>query len=173
MTTEIVTVDDIEITPRLERILWRGLGTKSVRRIAEETGLTPEQVGLLKTELFDSVDALTETQSRTKLLVELENMVHEVRDRAAKADDEFYSGMMNSAISAIKAIQAERQRISKQDQSAVEGLNRMRVNELLRLIDITVARTLNEISTEYDLDESRLLEIFQNHLRPAAQELDN
>ena len=35
---------DMEIDPRLERLVWKSLGLKTVRQIAEETGLTPDAI---------------------------------------------------------------------------------------------------------------------------------
>lgn len=166
---------DIEpkITPRLERIIWRGLGNKPIRRIAEETGLDPAVVLRLKNEMFDSVDELTILQKKQKLLVELEGIAHEAREAANNTVEDFKAGMWNSAIAAIKALMLELNRVDKADNTRVTELNRLRVNELMRLIDVTVAKTLNEIATTHNLDEDELLEIFQGHLRPAAQELDD
>lgn len=165
-------VEEFEIDPRIEKIVWRGLGVKSLKAIADETGLSRDDVIRIRTELLDGVDVLTEHQARTKLLVELESMVYEARDRAQRSDDEFYSGMMNSAVAAIKAIQAERQRMSKENKDKIDQLNQLRVRELLRLIDTSVASTLHEIADTHGLDEDELLGIFQSHLRPAASSLE-
>lgn len=165
-------LEEFTIDPRIEKQVWRGLGVKSLKQIADETGLSRDQIIRLRTELLDSVDILTEQQARTKLLKELEDMVYEVRDRAEKSSDEFYAGMMNSALGAIKAIQAERQRMSKENKDVIEHLNGMRIKELLRLVDTVVTRTFQDIATKYELDEEELFEIFRGYLIPAAEEMD-
>lgn len=165
-------IEEFEIDPRLEKIVWRGLGKKSVRQMAEETGLEPEQIFAIKRDLLSAVDVLTVQEKRHKLLIELEDLADEARDRAKGTVDEFYSGMMNSSVAAMKTILVELNRTAKGEQEAIDRLNEMRVKELLRLIDLTVARTLADIASTYDLDEGTLHGIFQSYLKPAAEELD-
>lgn len=166
MTTE-------EIDPRLEKIVWRSLGVKSVRQIAEETGLNPEQIFAVKREMLDAVDVLSIQEKRTKILVALEQLAQDALDRAKDSSDEFSAGHYNAARGAMKDMLTEFNRVSKQDQGAIEQLNQLRVRELLRLVDSTVARTLEEIASRYDLDEADLQAIFQSHLKPAASELES
>jgi len=165
-------VSDVEITPRLEKIVWRALGVKSVRQIAEETGLNPEQIFAVKREMLDAVDVLSNQERRTKILAAMEQLAQDALERADGASDEFAAGMMNAARGAMKDMLAEFNRASKQDQGAVEQLNQLRVRELLRLIDTTVDRTLSDIASKYELDQSELLSIFQGHLKPVAAELE-
>lgn len=174
MAKEIERVEpDNVIDPRLERIVWRGLGKKSVRQMAEETGLEPEQIFAIKRELLSAVDVLTVQEKRHKLLIELEELSDEARDRAKGTIDEYFSGMMNSSVAAMKTILVELNRIGKGEQEAIERLNAKRVSELLRLIDRTVALTLAEIAETHELEEAELQAVFQKHLVPAAEELDS
>lgn len=168
-----MTTDDIEIDPRIERIVWKGLGLKTVRQIAEETGLQPEQIFAVKREMLDAVDVLSVQEKRTKILVAMEQLAQDALDRADGASDEFAAGMLNAARGAMKDMLTEFNRASKQDQGAIEQLNQLRVRELLRLVDSTVARTLEEIASRYELDEADLQAIFQSHLKPAASELES
>lgn len=164
---------DSEIDPRLEKIVWRSLGVKSVRQIADETGLSPEQIFLVKREMLDAVDVLSIQEKRTKILVALEQLAQDALDRAKDSSDEFSAGHYNAARGAMKDMLTEFNRVSKQDQGAIEQLNQLRVRELLRLVDSTVARTLEEIAARYELEESDLQAIFQSHLKPAASELES
>lgn len=162
-----------EIDPRLEKIVWRSLGVKSVRQIAEETGLNPEQIFAVKREMLDAVDVLSVQEKRTKILMALETVAQEALDRARDSSEEFSAGHYNAARGAMKDMLTEFNRVSKQDQGAIEQLNQLRVRELLRLVDSTVARTLEEIASRYDLEEADLQAIFQSHLKPAASELES
>lgn len=163
---------DVEIDPRIERIVWRALGVKSVRQIAEETGLTPEQIFVIKREMLDAVDVLTVQEKRTKILVAMEQLAQDALERAENASDEFSAGHFNAARGAMKDMLTEFNRTQKGEQEAIDRLNDMRVRELLRLIDLTVARTLADIASTYDLDEDTLHGIFQSYLKPAAEELE-
>lgn len=168
-------LDEFEFTvdPRVEAIVWRELGVKPLKQIAEETGLPRDQIIRIREEILSSVDELTVMQKRQKLIMSLEEMSQVARKDYDDAPYEFKAGILNSAISAISKIQTELARMSKADESRVDELNQKRVRELLRLIDTSVAATLHEISKTYHLDEDELLSTFQSHLRPAAESLES
>lgn len=87
-------------------------------------------------------------------------------------DERNKAGLLNSALSGIDKALKELGRVSKAEQDRIDTLNGLRVRELLRLIDTTVARTLEEIADIHGLDEEELLGIFQKFLRPVADEMD-
>lgn len=165
-------VEEFVIDPRIEKTVWKSLGLKPLKQIADETGLSRDQIIRIREELLSSVDDLTIMQKRQKLIISLEEMSQVARDDYDDAPYEFKAGILNSAISAIAKVQAELARMSKDDQGKIEALNAMRVRELLRLVDTTVNRTLGDIAEKFALDENELLGIFQSHLKPAAVELD-
>lgn len=162
---------DIEITPRVEELVWKNLGVKSARQIATETGLKPDQVLAIKQRLLDEVDVLTVQQKRQKLIIDLQDIAKRTQEDYDNAPYEFKSGLMNSSVAAMKTVLVELNRADKGEQAAIERLNNLRVKELLRLIDVTVAKTLAEIADTHGLDQDELLGIFQSHLKPAAAEL--
>lgn len=157
---------------RIRGIVWKRLGTKSARQIAEETGLKIEQVFALRAEMLDEVDDLTIKQKRQKLVIQLQEIAQKAQDDYDNVSAEFKAGLLNSAVAAMKTVLVELNRTQKGEQEAIDRLNALRVNELMRLIDMTVARTLSEIATTHELDEVELLGVFQKHLRPVAAELE-
>ena len=157
---------------RIDKAIWKSIGIKSVRQIADETGLKPEEVLRRKNELLDEVDVLSIQQKRQRLLIELDGMARDARERAANTVDEFYSGMLNSSVAAIKTMLTELARMERQDSGKIEALNNLRIRELLRLIDVTVARAVTEIANTHDLEEAELMEVFQGHLVEAAREVE-
>lgn len=168
--TEIETVEASD--DRINQMIWKQVGLKSVREIAEYTGLKPEAVLRRKNEMLDEVDVLTIQQKRQRLLIELDGMARDARERAAGTIDEYFAGMLNSSVAAIKTMMTEMARMEKQDNGKIEALNQLRVKELLRLVDETVARSVREIAATHDLDESELMEVFQGHLVDSARELE-
>ena len=118
------------------------------------------------------MDVLSVEQKKQKFIVMLEEIAHDTKEDYDNAPYEFKSGLMNSSIAAMKTIMVELNRTSKEEQGRIEQLNALRVKELLRLVDKTVATTLAEIATTYELDEDELQSIFQSHLVPTAQSLD-
>lgn len=169
MSEELELIDQ----DRIDKAIWKSIGIKSVRQIANETGLKPEEVLRRKNELLDEVDVLSIQQKRQRLLIELDGMARDSRDRAANTVDEFYSGMLNSSVAAIKTMLTELSRMERQDSGKIEALNNLRIRELLRLIDVTVARAVTEIANTHDLEEAELMGVFQGHLVEAAREVEN
>lgn len=169
MSTEVAT---IEITPLIEKTVWRRLGNTPLKKIAQETGLSREQIIQVRNDLLDGVDELTVAQKKQKLIVELEGIAHEARERANSSAADFQAGLFNSSIAAMKTMLVELNRMEKADTSKVQALNAMRVRELLNLIDVAVSRTLEDIADDNGLDRLELDAIFQKHLRPAAEELE-
>ena len=155
-------VDKVDNSARVDKIIWRNMGLRPVVEIAELAGVEPPVVLRRYWELMESIDALTVEQKRVRLLVELEGMARDARDRAKGTSDEFYAGTINAAVGAIKAQLVELARIEKQNTGAVEVLNSLRIRELLALIDKTVALTVEDIAVKYDIDSLELMEMFQD-----------
>lgn len=168
MSNEIEEFDQ----ERIDAIIWRYADVKSTKEIAQITGLSPGAVLSRKREIYDSIDELSIQQKRQRLIIELEGMSRDARDRAEKASDEFYAGTLNASVGAIKALLVELARMEKQDDSKVAALNQLRLKELLRLVDTTVKKTFNEIASVHNLDQAELLDTFQEHLMVAAREMD-
>lgn len=167
-------LEEFEIDSRIEKLIWRSIGRKSVRKMAEETGLPVETVARIRTELLDGVDELTIDQKRTKLLVDLQDIADTARSDYDSADDtDSGSKLLTVAVGAIKTVLGEMRQIEKSSSGAIDALNQMRIRELMRLVDTTVTRTLEEVATTHDLELTELLGIFQSHLIPAARELDS
>lgn len=168
MTKEVEVRDQ----SRVDRIIWRHIDVKTVREIAEMTGEKPEYILRRKNELVTEIDSLTIKQKRTRLLTELDGMARDTRDRASKASDEFYAGMINSSTAPIKIMLAELARMEKTDDSAVEALNQKRTRELLRLIDTVVTASVAEIARDNNLEEDKLMSVFREKLVQEAQRMD-
>ena len=165
-------LEEFEIDSRIEKLIWRSIGRKSVRKMAEETGLPVETVARIRTELLDGVDELTIDQKRTKLLVDLQDIADTARSDYDSADDtDSGSKLLTVAVGAIKTVLGEMRQIEKSSSGAIDALNQMRIRELMRLIDLTVAKTFAVLSERHGLAEDEMYEIFQGFLKPAAMEL--
>lgn len=169
MTDEL---SDFKIDPRLERLVWRGLGVQSVRQMAQETGLSPEQIFAIKRELLSAVDVLTVSERKTKLLIMLEEMAQEALDRARSSTDEFSAGHFNAARGAMKDALTELNRTAKGEQEAIDRLNQLRINELIRLIELSVSKTFAVLADRHGLDEGEMFDVFHSYLKPAAEEIE-
>ncbi len=165
---------ETELTPeRIDRIIWRGLGHKSVRQLAHETGLTPEQVYSRKQELFEAVDVLSLQEQQMKAMVSMQELAENAREMAENIMDERnVAGAYNAAVNAQEKILKQVRALAKDDDSKVEQLNLLRQRELLRLVDSVVRVSVEEISNTYGLDPEELLEVFQMNLIQEARNSD-
>ena len=161
---EQTTVYDTEI--------WSRLGSYSPKQIADELGLTPTfVVGRVK-ELLEAVDALTIEQQISQAMVRLNQIAADAQKAAENTIDEYKAGMWNSAISAHAKVLDQLARLKRQNDDALQELNRRRVAELLRLVQDVVYVFIDEISAEHGLVASDLEDKFQETLQIKAQELN-
>ena len=165
-------VEDEVPLERVDALIWKYIGLKPVREIADLTGLKPEEILRRKNELLEEVDVLSIQQKRQRLVVELDGMAREARERAASTIDEYYAGMVNASTANIKTLLAELARMEKQDTTRVDALNQKRVQELVSIMRATVDSAVPDIARKFDLDETELFEIFNQRLIEVAQERD-
>ena len=168
--SEIAIPEEPEIDERIERIVWKGLGIRSARQIAEEAGVSPETVLRVKRDLLENIGVLSIQERRAKLTADLQDIAQRAQDDYDASPWEFKAGIMNAATSAIDKVLKELARIEKQDSSKIEALNELRVRELLRLMSAVVESGVREVSEEFDLDENRVMDIFNARLVIEAQE---
>lgn len=165
--------NEIEIDRRTEKLIWRGIGTKSVRQMAQETGLSIEQVAFIRTQLLDSVDEITIDQKRTKLLVDLQSIADQARDDYLTADDtDSGSKLLQVSVGAIKTVLEQLNRAEKNNTARITELNDLRVRELTNLMREVVDTGVRQISEEHGLDESEVFDVFNRALLEAAQRRD-
>lgn len=162
---EQTTVYDAEI--------WDRLGSKSPKQIADDLGVTPTfVVGRVK-ELLEAVDALTIEQQISQAMVRLNQIAQDAQDAAKNTIDEYKAGMWNSAISAHAKVLDQLHRLKKQNDGAVDELNRRRIAELVALMSEVVTAGVQEIVARHGLDEDELLDLFNDKLLEAAHKRDN
>jgi len=165
MSEELEHIDQ----DRIDKAIWKSIGIKSVRTIADETGLKPEEVLRRKNELLDEVDVLSINQKRQRLLIELDGMARDARKRAEGVIDEYAAGLWNAATSAVKTMLTELARMERQDSGKIEALNRKRVESLVRIVRAAIDAGVPEISTRYGIPEEDLFDVFNRRLQDAAE----
>ena len=171
MSSEVAVVDE-GFDERIDRAIWKNVGLKSVRQISEDLGIPPEKVLKRKRELLEEVDVLTIQEKRQKLLVELEGMAQDARERAEMMPSEFYAGTVNASVSAIKVMLVELNRASKIDDAKADELNQKRVRELFALMRDVVEVGVLEIAETYKLNEDDLFAVFNRAMVQAAEKRD-
>lgn len=161
--------EDLGLDERTQRVIWRALGTKSAKQIAEETGITPEDVLRIKNEMLEAVDVLTISQRRQKVMIQLETLANEAHEQATSAPAEFKAGLLNTAVAAHKELVRQLVVLQQEDDTKVTQLNELRVRELLHLVDDAVALSVKELSVRHGLDEDDMMAVFSENLRRTAE----
>lgn len=168
MSEELEHIDQ----DRIDEIIWRHGDIKSPRQIAQMTGLKPEAVLKRKKELLEEVDDLTIAQTRQRVIIDLQSIARKTQEDYDAAPFEFKSGLMNSAVAAMKVVLQEMNRLEKADNTKIEKLNQMRVRELVNLVREVVDVSVTEIAQKHGLDDQELFETFNRHMIDAAQKRD-
>ena len=168
MSTEIESADDDAIS----RYVWKRIGKESARDMAKALGVSPDEILRVKRDLADSVDEITLQVQKARLMRTLQEIADDAHEMSKSTTAEFYAGTVNASVGAMKTLLVELNRTSKQDSEAVAALNELRTREILRLIDSTVNKTLDEISETYDLDRADLTRMFRGHLDREAKAME-
>lgn len=158
---------------RNRRMVWRGLGKKSVRQVAEDTGLTVEQVVNLRNQLFDEVDALSVEQRMMKAVVDLQEFADRARESFETIQDERAKGpLMGQAISATKIVLDTMKYWEKTRTGEVNVLNELRKREISLMYEEGGLMFLNWLDEQGHLDISISEPMYQTYLRDAARRMD-
>lgn len=163
----------------VDRLIWKYVGEKSMADIADLTGLSVEQVGRRKDELFQAIDVLTVQQRMTKILVNLAAIAREAEEAAAMAKAggneglRSASGLYNSAVNAQKVLLQQLERIRKEDTSQVDQLNALRIKEIAQMYGRVVDKGIERLVEVHGLDAGELHEMFMSLLPEAAAEIES
>ena len=168
MSEELELIDQ----DRIDEIIERNIGIKSVRVIADETGLKPEEVLRRKNELLENVDVLTIQQKRQQFMTRLLRIARTTEEDYANSPWETKAGLMNNALSAMKLMISEMNRAEKADTGRIEALNTLRKKEIVQLYVSVVDRGVKHISEKYDIPEDDLFEVFNQFMNEEASRLE-
>lgn len=176
-STELaVGTGNSEEEARIDRFLLRHAGVKSTTEIAREIGIPPHEVRSRLTVLLDSIDVLTIQQERNRLMITLNELAAKGLERldsiGTGLSDREWAQISQSISNSIKVSLAELARIEAKDETKIEALNALRLQELLRLMDAVVATSVKEIADRYLLNEQELIQIFTSRLVEEATRMD-
>ena len=176
MAKKEVTKKDA-IDTRLDRIVWREIGHKSVREIAEEHGLNVQDVFEAKRRILESVDSLTIQERVTKMITDLSEVVEIAlaHSRIIGHDAEAQRNLgpvLTAATQASKAVIAQMNTMEKATSGQVEKLNQRRINALVTLVRETVDKSVEELSEKHGISAEEMFAVFNKHLVESAADLD-
>lgn len=150
--------------------LWELVGTRTPKQIADELGLPPAEVVRRTREMLESVDILTIEQQRQKLMIDVGRIARKAEEAFDNSlDERNKSGLLNSAVNAQKEVLRQLEKMEAQNAGAVDALNRMRVAELVRLVETAVVDTLAELVP----DREDAMDVFYGYLETAASNYES
>ena len=146
--------------------LWELVGTRTPKQIADELGLPPAEVVRRTREMLESVDVLTIEQQRQKLMIDVGRIARKAEEAFDNSlDERNKSGLLNSAVNAQKEVLRQLEKMEVRNADAVDSLNRMRVAELVRLVETAVVDTLAELVP----DREDAMDVFYGYLETASR----
>ncbi len=167
--TELDTTD-----ARIESYIYKHIGKKSAREMATDLGVQPEQILAIKREMVDSVDELTISIQKAKLLRSLQELAEDAQEKSKNvADMRNYSGMINASVGAIKELFRQLNALSKQDNEKLTQLKDLRKREIFNMYVSTVDASVREIANDFEIPEDAMFEVFNRNLEAAAAEMDS
>lgn len=162
------------VTARTERLIWRYMGVKSARQIADDLGLEPEEVLRIKRELLDEVDVLSNEQQRRKLMMDMQEVAADAIEKSKNVlDERNYAPMLAASTQAMKTALNEMNRIEKATQDKVDRLNRHRINELVRLIQWAIDGGVEELDDGEPHTAEEMYSVFNKRLMEGAALLED
>lgn len=145
--------------------LWELVGTRTPKQIADELGLPPAEVVRRTREMLESVDVLTIEQQRQKLMIDVGRIARKAEEAFDNSlDERNKSGLLNSAVNAQKEVLRQLEKMETRNAEAVDALNRMRVAELVRLVETAVVNTLAELLP----DREDAMDVFYGYLEAVS-----
>lgn len=170
--TAITPVEERDWT-RIDRLIIASYGKKTARQLSQETGLSAEELMQRKQELVDSIDEITVQMQIQSLIGDLQDVAEFAKDAAKSSADEFKAGLLNARVAAIKLLLAQLEKLQRNSNVAVESLNALRLKEIMRLVDATIFKGVEQIAQTYGIDEDELLTVFKETLQIEAEKMDN
>ena len=150
--------------------LWELVGSRTPKQIADELGLPPAEVVRRTREMLESVDILTIEQQRQKLMIDVGRIARKAEEAFDNSlDERNKSGLLNSAVNAQKEVLRQLEKMETRNAEAVDTLNRMRVAELVRLVETAVVGTLAELVP----DREDAMDVFYGYLETAASDYES
>lgn len=161
------------VTDRELKVIWDGMLTKSVRELADATGLPVPVVLQARNDALEAVDALTVDQRRTRLLIRLQAL-------AEKAEEEFESTtdarskapLLSAATGAIKTVLQELRKMDGDSQTDIERLNAMRRREVVNVYRDTSEPFIAWLVDEYSVDADHAQAKYEELLSASARAMD-
>ncbi len=158
-----------------DRIILRN-ARLSLEEIGEKVGMHPTDVDQRLGELLRSRDHLTERQEERLLIVELGDLIDEVRSRGNAAKDEDYADIMNVALRGYDSIAKRldaRRKLSELDISEISrAQGEMFLAIILEAINL-VSNWFEEVHPDLGFDiRSEMEEAFDRALPQARDEIN-
>lgn len=175
--TDLVKPEDNE---HVRSIVWKHLGSKNAREVAELAGVTPDVVMRIKKDLLDTTDSLTVQQHQTRILKLVDETAtqaiewaHDIANSGNPDRERSLGPVLTSANQFLKLATQMLKETEAKNSAQVEALNELRRKELVELMRTTVDRSVEQISAQFDIDAEALFEIFNKQFLIAAEEMDS
>lgn len=169
MTKELTTRDQ----KRVEAIIWDGMTKKSIRELAEMTGLPDREVLAIRNGMLGAVDALTIDQRRMKLIIDLQAISDAAFEEFERTtDSRSKAPLLSAATQSMKTILDQLKLLEKTGNKEVETLNSLRRKEIVDIYASTGLGFLDWLDENPNATRLERESAYQGLLSDAAREMD-
>lgn len=158
-----------------DRIILRN-ARLSLEEIAEMVGMTPAEVDIRLAELLRSRDHLSERQEERLLIIEMGDLIDDVKARMQGAKDEDYADIANVALRGYEAISKRLDARRKLSELDISEISRAQGEMFLAIILEAITQVANwfeEVHPDLDFDiRTEMEEAFDRALPEARDEVN-
>lgn len=175
-TTDLVRPEDDE---RVRSIVWKHLGSKNAREVAELAGVTPDVVMRIKKDLLDTTDSLTVQQHQTRILKLVDETAtqaiewaHDIANSGNPDRERSLGPILTSANQFLKLATQMLKETEAKNAAQVEALNQLRIRELYDTVVLMMEFVTSDLVEDFGLDRETVGKLFEAALGKAAEKLD-
>lgn len=163
---------------RVRSIVWKHLGSKNAREVAELAGVTPDVVMRIKKELLDTTDSLTVQQHQTRILKLVDETAtqaiewaHEIANSGNPDRERSLGPVLTSANQFLKLATQMLKETEAKNTAQVEALNQLRIRELYDTVVLMMEFVTSDLVEDFGLDRGAIDKLFQSALSKAVEKL--
>lgn len=152
---------DVAVRNNVDNLLIRH-ANKSPREIEEATGIPAAEAMHRLNELLDSRDHLTIRRQEVLIVEELMEVVHDARERMRNAGDRDYAAIANVVIRSGSQLLTRLEAARKNTNIDVNKITDGQARVFYRIFDIMLGYILDELKSEYDIPQERILNLHRD-----------
>lgn len=168
MAGEIVKKEDLSVSNRMLLSYAR----LSLNEIAEKTGFSPIEAGEKIDELLNNRNRLSMLQQEQLLIMDMQEIVDDARERLSEVSDEFYADIANAVIRAMSGIGTRMDAQRKLIDFNIDQISRAQASVFGQAFNVALWHVIDSLMIEHpDIEKSEVRVLVREGMKLAASSL--